>query len=80
MSTNKINTATLQKFINQIKGADLANQKEIRIPLADAKALSYTLSLLLTRVAGNYEDLLTTQQSPPSVANVSMDGGTWDQP
>lgn len=79
MSTNKINTASLQKFINQIKGADLANQKEIRIPLSEAKTLSYTLSLLLTRVAGNYEDLLTTQQSISEIANISMDGGTWDQ-
>ena len=29
-----LNTASLQRFIEQVKGADLGNQKEVRIDLS----------------------------------------------
>ena len=34
MQTNEpINTSSLQQFIQQVKGADMSNQKEVRIPI-----------------------------------------------
>ena len=43
MQTNDpINTIPIQQFIQQVKTADAGNQKEIKIPLAQAKAVSYT--------------------------------------
>jgi hypothetical protein len=77
MHQDKINTAVLQQFINQIKSADLGHQKEVRIDITTAKTLSYTLSLLLIRLAGNYETLLQTKTSEP--IDVRMDGGSWDK-
>ena len=33
-----LNTASLQRFIEQVKGADLGNQKEVRIDINTAQA------------------------------------------
>lgn len=78
MSQDKINTSVISQFIQTVKGADLAQQREIRLDITTAKNLSYTLSLVLTRLAGNYENLLS-QKSPEDTSSISvqMDGGNW---
>ena len=35
-----LNTASLQRFIEQVKGADLGNQKEVRIDINTAKHIT----------------------------------------
>ena len=39
-----INTASLQQFIQQVKGADLSNQKEVRLDINTAKQVTYSLA------------------------------------
>ena len=79
MQNDKINTIAIQSFMNQVKGAELGNQREVRMDIATAKALSHTLALVMTRLAGNYEGLLqSVQREEPSV-QVKMDGGNWDE-
>lgn len=77
MSQDKINTTVLQQFINQVKSADLGHQRDIRIDITTAKNLSYTLSLMLVRLAGNYESLIQSKSNEP--VDVRMDGGSWDK-
>lgn len=81
MSQNNINTAVIQQVIMAIKAADMSNQKEVRIDINTAKNLSYTLGLVMTRLAGNYEDLISTmeKQQETAVVKVEMDGGSWDK-
>jgi hypothetical protein len=78
MQTDKINTAVISQFMNQVKAADSANQREIRLDIATAKNITHTLALVMTRLAGNYEGLL---QTPPKeeVVSVQMDGGNWNE-
>ena len=47
-----LNTASLQRFIEQVKGADMGNQKEVRIDINTAKHITYTLATVLARLAG----------------------------
>lgn len=77
MPQNNINTSAIQAFINQVKAADTSKQKEIKLDIATAKNLQYTLALVMTRLAGNYEGLISASQKDESVINVSMDGGNW---
>jgi hypothetical protein len=77
-NTQLINTQVLQQVINQVKAADMANQREIRLDIATAKNLSYTLALVLSRLAGNYETLLSKPKEETEVT-VQMDGGNWDK-
>ena len=79
MQNDKINTIAIQQFMNQVKAADLGNQREIRMDTATAKALSHTLSLVMTRLAGNYEGLLQVVQKQEPDVQVKMDGGNWDE-
>jgi hypothetical protein len=79
MQNDKINTIAIQNFMNQVRGAELGNQREIRIDMATAKNLSHTLSLVMTRLAGNYEGLVQSVQRVEPEVQVKMDGGNWDE-
>ena len=46
-----INTTSLQQFIQQVKGADLSNQKEVRLDINTAKQVTYALATVLARLA-----------------------------
>jgi hypothetical protein len=74
-----INTQSLQNFINQVKAADIGKQREIKIDIAVAKNISYTLAVLLARLAGNYEDLIKKTAQTEEVVTVNMDGGDWSK-
>jgi len=79
MQENKINTAVIQQVLQTIKGADLGNQREVRFDMATAKNLAYTLGMVMTRLAGNYEGLIQESRKDDTVVKVEMDGGSWDQ-
>jgi hypothetical protein len=54
--------------------ADQSNQKEVRIDITAAKNVAYTLGIVMSRLAGNYEDLLS-KKDKDEVIQVQMDGG-----
>jgi hypothetical protein len=78
MQTDKINTAVITQFMNQVKAADSANQREVRLDIATAKNITHTLALVMTRLAGNYEGLLQAPPKEETVVSVQMDGGNWN--
>jgi hypothetical protein len=72
-----INTSSLQQFLHTVKSADLTKQKEVKIDIETAKNMSYALGIVLARLAGDYEDLLSKKDSSSDeVIQVNMDGGT----
>jgi hypothetical protein len=80
MQNDRINTIVLSQLVNQIKAAELGQQKEIRIDIATAKNIRDTLALVMIRLAGNYEGLLQENRAPSSEdVTIRMDGGSWDQ-
>ena len=71
-----INTTSLQQFIQQVKGADLSNQKEVRLDIKTAKQVTYALATVLARLAGDYEGLIAQKDSNQTEAiEVKVDGG-----
>lgn len=71
-----INTAPIQQFLSQVKGADASNQREIRIDMQTAKRLAFTIGEVMTRLNGNLEELLIKQASRENeVIEVKLDGG-----
>jgi hypothetical protein len=79
MSQNNINTTSIQQFLNQVKAAEIGHQREIKLDIASAKNLAHTLSLVMTRLAGNYETLIGALQKEDPVISVTLDGGNWDE-
>ena len=74
--SNQINTYPLLQFIQQVKGADLAKQKDIRIDIITAKQVSTALAEVLAKVNQDYDMLLKNlQKNTSDNITVQFDGG-----
>jgi len=72
-----LNTAPIQQFLSQVKGADASNQREIRLDIQTAKRLAFTIGEVMTRLNSDLETLLIKKNSnDDEVITVTMDGGT----
>jgi hypothetical protein len=75
-TTEPLNTAPIQTYLQQVKSADLSNAKEIKLPIAQAKVLAYTLGIVMSRLNGDLEQLLARKNSgADDVIQINMDGG-----
>ena len=75
---NPINTAPLQQFIQQVKAADLSQQREIKLDIKTAKALAYCIAEINAKLLEDYDNLLKKlEQSSGAVVEVKMDGGSF---
>lgn len=74
--SNPINTFPIQQFLQQVKAADYAQQKEIRLDIKTAKNLAYCLGEVNAKLLEDYDSLLSRllQNSGQSIT-VQMDGG-----
>jgi hypothetical protein len=77
MENDLINTSSIINFIKIVKNADLEQQREIKMSLKEAKNLSYALSLVLARYAGNLENFVVSVQEnkKEEIIQITMDGG-----
>lgn len=74
--SNQINTYPLVQLIQQIKSADMSQQKEIRLDIKSAKQVAYTLGEVLAKMNQDYEVLLKNLQKNTSESiTVQFDGG-----
>jgi uncharacterized protein YueI len=74
--SNQINTYPLLQFIQQVKGADLAKQKDIRMDIVTAKQVSTALAEVLAKVNQDYDVLLKNlQKNTGENITVQFDGG-----
>lgn len=69
-----INTAPLERLIQQIKNADQSQQKQITVDISNAKEIAYSLGTVLARLAGNYEALLSRSSNDQEI-EIKVDGG-----
>jgi len=75
--SNQINTIPIQQFIQQVKAAELGQQREIKLDIKTAKILAFCLGELSSRLVQDYEEILSKIQSKQDSDSVSvqMDGG-----
>lgn len=74
--SNPINTTPIQLFIQQVKAAELSNQREIRIDIKSAKNLAFCLAEVNAKLLEDYDKLLSTvMQGSGQVVTIQMDGG-----
>ena len=71
-----INTTPIQQFIQQVKAADLTQQREIKLDIKTAKALAYCLGEVSAKLLEDYDILFRRLESSSGGAiTVQMDGG-----
>jgi hypothetical protein len=79
MQNEPLNTFPIQQFIQKVKVADSSNSREIKLSIAEAKALAYTLGITMSRLEGDLERLIASYSNGnEEVIQVSMDGGNSD--
>ena len=73
-----INTTSLTQFIQQVKSAELSNQKELKLSIQQARILSLTLSEILITLVQDYETLFNQlkQSQENQVIKINVDGGS----
>jgi hypothetical protein len=74
--SNPINTLPIQQFIQQVKSAELAQQKEVKIDIKSAKMLAYSLGEITAKLLEDQDELLIKlTQAQGSEVTIKMDGG-----
>lgn len=73
---SELNTSPIQHFINAVKGADAAKQREIKMDIQSAKRLAFTLGEVMAKLNGDLESLLTKKQAQEDIIKVELDGGS----
>ncbi len=79
MQNEPLNTFPIQQFLQKVKVADSSNAKEIKLSIAEAKTLAYTLGITMSRLEGDLERLIASySKGNDEVIQVTMDGGNSD--
>jgi hypothetical protein len=74
--SSPINTLPIQQFIQQVKSAELSQQKEVKIDIKAAKMLAYSLGEITAKLLEDQDELLSKlAQSQGSEVTIKMDGG-----
>ncbi len=81
MLSNPINTVPLQQFIQQVKMADMNQQKEVKLDIRTAKQLALTIGEITSKLTQDYENLLHALKNSNDNATVEIqfDGGGFEQ-
>ena len=71
-----INTVPIQQFIQQVKAADMTQQREIKLDIKTAKALVYCLGEISAKLLEDYDTVFRRlESSAGGTVTVQMDGG-----
>ena len=77
MSTSEpLNTAPIQQFLNAVKGADASRAKEIKLDITTAKNLAFTLGIVMSRMHGDLEKFVYESKTTEEVISLDLDGGS----
>jgi hypothetical protein len=74
---NPVNTAALIQFTQLLKAAELSQQKELKIPIQQARLLNIALTEVLAKLTQDYESLFNSLKasSGEEVISIQVDGG-----
>lgn len=79
MSIEPINTVPIQQFIKQVQSAEASKAKEIRLDIATAKNLAFTLGIVMSRMSGDLEKFVkeNANGSSDQTIEIKFDQGNW---
>ena len=70
----QLNTLPIEDFLDKTRIAIKSNQKMVTLTIKEATDLQNSLSVVMTRLTGEMDQILA-QSSQPSTLEVKMDGG-----
>ena len=69
----QLNTLPVEDFLDETRVAIKSNQKSVTLTIKEATDLQNSLSVIMTRLAGDMDQVLASTQN--DVIEVKMDGG-----
>ena len=78
MSTvEPLNSSPLQQFLNAVKAAEQSRAREVKLDIATAKTLAFTLGAVMSRLHGDLELLVAqSKDNSEDVIEINLDGGS----
>lgn len=72
-----MNTIPIQQFVQQVKAAELSNQREVKLDIKNARLLALCLAEVNAKLLEDYDQLLAKLQAATenSTVSITMDGG-----
>lgn len=72
-----LNTIPLQQFLNAVKAAENSRVKELKLDIATAKNLAFTIGIVMSRLHGDLEKLVAESKNTDNeVIEINLDGGS----
>ena len=72
-----LNTIPLQQFLNAVKAAETSRAREVKLDIATAKNLAFTLGVVMSRLHGDLELLVAqSKTNDDEVIQINLDGGS----
>jgi len=72
-----LNTIPLQQFLTAVKAAENSRARELKLDIATAKNLAFTLGIVMSRLHGDLEKLVSeSKNSDDEVIQINLDGGS----
>lgn len=77
---NQINLSPITQFIQQVRGAELSQAKEVKLNIQQARLLSLALAECMDKLNQDYESMFNElkRSMGDEVVSVSMDGGGFE--
>jgi hypothetical protein len=77
---NQINLTPITQFTQSLRAAELAQQKEVKLPILQARLLGLVLLEIQDKLLQDYETLYNTLKNSQDteVVTVQLDGGGFD--
>lgn len=70
----QLNTLAIEDFLDKARLAIKTNQKTLTLPISDVIALQHSLVIVMTRLSGELDKIVSAVQQQPTI-EVKIDGG-----
>jgi hypothetical protein len=79
---NQINLTPLTQFTQSLRAAELAQQKEVRLPIQQARLLSLALNEIQDKLLQDYESMFNSLKGyvQQEEVQIEIDGGDFSEP
>lgn len=72
-----LNTLPIEDFLNKARVAQKSNRKDLTLDIKEVSALYDSLTIVMTRMSGQLDQILNTARPQEDQVQIKMDGGSF---
>jgi hypothetical protein len=74
---SQLNTIPIEDYLNKARIAIKSGQKTLVLDIKEVQSLHDSLAVVMTRLAGDLEQVISSQSQNQGALQINMDGGTF---